>query len=121
MWGTDLSADGLARNIAAVANLYMQLRAATENGNLHGHDDDECTRRQKEGGVMIAVLEDRKGFRKTLFIPAPYPQIKIPLPCELQAFNYEPESLSEYPSSAVLIFFFHRWIEEKEIAIYREQ
>ena len=67
---------------------------------------------------MIAILEDSKGFRRSIDFPKFSPQICLPIFKHLTAFD-NIEELTE-PCCDKVTFTFDKWLELEEIALYKE-
>ena len=69
--------------------------------------------------MIIAILEDRKGFKKSVNIPKFKPNIMIP---DYPEKTVEPILVDGgvQPTIKALRFRFHKWLEEGEVALYRE-
>lgn len=65
--------------------------------------------------MIIAILEDRKGFRKAVEIPSWRLWIKIPAKPKKQIPEAESKSLE------IVTFRFSRWLEGKNVALYFEK
>lgn len=71
--------------------------------------------------MIIAILEDRKKFKKSMELPRFIPYIKIALPLNLPTVVHLGKGEGE-TSIDYIEFRFHRWIdEESKVALYKEK
>lgn len=68
--------------------------------------------------MIIAILEDSKGFRRSMEIARFKPKIIIPIPTKKHIIDY---LTSEEPLFKKLKFNFYKWLEEGKVALYYEE
>mgnify|MGYP001557849312 CR=1 FL=1 len=73
---------------------------------------------------MTAILQDWKGFRKSVDIPRPIPIIRIPIYNMIRP-EYEPAISLPSPYGQFehheITFRLIDWIEKNEVALYRQE
>jgi len=72
---------------------------------------------------MIAVLEDRKGFMHSMWIPCckDYITVRDGPPPALWAKNTPVDKFGEMKEPKEINFYFERWLEEGKVSLYRER
>jgi len=72
--------------------------------------------------MIIAILEDRKGFRKSIDFARFQEKILIQVPKNPIAYSiaHDP-SPEEFPAITTIEFYFQKWLEENKVAFYREE
>lgn len=69
--------------------------------------------------MITAILEDKKGFRKSMDIPRLMSCIRIAIPPNLPTVVYWGNKDDEI-TIEILEFYFEKWLVDNEIALYRE-
>jgi len=74
--------------------------------------------------MIIAVLEDKKGFMASYSIARFLRRIDVPIPYTKHynptAFHCGDNDLCEQPRYEKITFRFYKWLEENKVALYRE-
>ena len=70
--------------------------------------------------MIIAILEDSKGFRASYNFAKFLPRIDIPIHPKLTAFYCEDSIPNEPPTIKKMTFSFYKWLEKNKVALYRE-
>jgi len=71
--------------------------------------------------MIIAILEDCKGFRASYNLSKLKPKIQVPYRGKLSDVYFKPPVGLTRPSTIKSVdFYFFKWIENGKIALYRE-
>jgi len=71
--------------------------------------------------MIIAILEDNKGFRRSYNLAKFRNKIQIPDRGKLSDVYFKPPIELTRPSIIKSVYFkFYKWLEENKIALYRE-
>ena len=68
--------------------------------------------------MITAILEDSKGFRRSMEIARFKPKIIIPIATKKHVVDY---LTGEEPSFKKLEFNFYKWLERGKVALYHEE
>ena len=70
--------------------------------------------------MIIAILEDNKGFRASYNLIKFMPDIQIPERGSVSGVYFK--DMDKFRESTIksITFHFHRWLDEKKVALYRE-
>jgi len=70
--------------------------------------------------MIIAILEDNKGFRASYNLAKYMPGIEIPIQPKLGVADEDDILNNPPPTIKKMTFSFYKWLEENKVALYRE-
>lgn len=72
--------------------------------------------------MIIAILKDRKGFRKSIILSRPMRELKIPLrPFIPEIYRPSSSATTVPPKTEILEFEFYKELEKGKVFLFKEK